>query len=135
LRYLLVVLALAGLVVSVLALHVHYSSDLQPCDINAHWDCGIVNHSRYAEFHHVPVAIFGIVGYGLLAVLSFLKKFRLTLLCALAGFCYALYLTRIEAHVLQVWCLYCVISQTLIALLLLLSIVAVAQSWRQAADA
>jgi uncharacterized membrane protein len=38
------------------------------------------------------------------------------------GFAFALYLTHIEAHVLGVWCLYCVISQAIIALLLLLAI-------------
>jgi uncharacterized membrane protein len=38
------------------------------------------------------------------------------------GFAFALYLTHIEAHVLGVWCLYCVISQGIIALLLLLTI-------------
>jgi len=35
---------------------------------------------------------------------------------------FALYLTNIEAHVLGVWCLYCVISQGLIAAILLLAI-------------
>ena len=35
---------------------------------------------------------------------------------------FALYLTNIEARVLGVWCLYCVISQGIIALVTLLSI-------------
>ena len=35
---------------------------------------------------------------------------------------YALYLTNIEAHKLEVWCLYCVSSQIIIALITLLAI-------------
>ena len=121
-RFILVLLALAGAVVSGLALHVHYSNDVQPCDINAHWDCGIVNHSRYAEFHHVPVATIGIVGYLALAAFAMLRRKLLTVLAALAGLAYALYLTNIEAHKLEVWCLYCVTSQGIIALITLLSL-------------
>jgi len=48
-RYLIALLALAGVVVSALALQVHYSTATEPCDINAKWDCGIVNHSPFAE--------------------------------------------------------------------------------------
>jgi uncharacterized membrane protein len=46
----------------------------------------------------------------------------LLLLAALAGMAFALYLTNIEAKVLGVWCLYCVISQGIIAAIALLAI-------------
>jgi vitamin-K-epoxide reductase (warfarin-sensitive) len=62
-RYLIALLALAGVVVSALALQVHYSTATEPCDINAKWDCGIVNHSPFAEIMHIPVAAIGIAGY------------------------------------------------------------------------
>lgn len=122
-RYLIVILALAGLIVSSLALHVHYSNDLEVCDINARWDCGIVNHSHYAVIGHIPVAAFGIAGYALLAVLALVRRYRWLAVFSLAGLAYALYLTNIEAHVLQVWCLYCVMSQGLIALIASLSLI------------
>jgi uncharacterized membrane protein len=121
-RLLVVLLAVAGIVVSTLALRVHTSTDIQPCDINAHWDCGVVNHSRFAEFHGVPVAWFGIVGYTALAALALARRPRALAAAAALGCAYALYLTRIEAKVLEVWCLYCVISQCLIAFILLLSL-------------
>jgi vitamin-K-epoxide reductase (warfarin-sensitive) len=121
-RFLIVLLALAGAVVSGLALHVHYSNDVQPCDINAHWDCGIVNHSRYAMIGPVPVAAVGIVGYLLLAVVAILRRRGLVLAGALLGLAYALYLSNIEAHKLEVWCLYCVTSQGIIALITLCSL-------------
>jgi hypothetical protein len=41
-----------------------------PCSINDMWDCGIVNHSPYAVLYGLPVAIIGIMGYGLLASLK-----------------------------------------------------------------
>jgi vitamin-K-epoxide reductase (warfarin-sensitive) len=121
-RYLIALLALAGMAVAALALHAHYSNKLEPCDINAHWDCGIVNHSRYAVIGHVPVAIIGIAGYLLLGLLALARRREFTLAGAVIGLAFALYLTNIEAHKLEVWCLYCVISQGIIALITLCSL-------------
>jgi vitamin-K-epoxide reductase (warfarin-sensitive) len=129
-RILFALIALCGMVVSGLALHVHYSQDTEPCDINERWDCGIVNHSRFAVVHGVPVALIGILGYAALVGLSFTRQSLLLFLGSAAGFVYALSLTRIEAKVIHVWCLYCVISQSIITLLLLLSAVLLAlQHW------
>jgi len=121
-RYLIVLLSLAGAVVSVLALRVHYSTGTEPCDINERWDCGLVNHSRFAEIAHIPVAAFGIAGYLAMAVLAMARRRVLVTAAALAGLCFALYLTHIEHDVLMVWCIYCVISQVIIALIALLSL-------------
>jgi uncharacterized membrane protein len=121
-RYLIATLAIAGIVVSVLALRVHYSTDTAPCSINEKWDCGIVNHSPYAEVRGVPVAAIGVMGYLVIGVFAMLRRRGLLLAAALVGTAFALYLTNIEARVLGVWCLYCVISQGIIALLTLLAI-------------
>jgi vitamin-K-epoxide reductase (warfarin-sensitive) len=111
-RWILALLAALGIVVSSLALHVHNTMESEPCDINARWDCGIVNHSHF---------VIGIAGYALLLLLSVMGRFGLTFFAAVAGCIFALYLTWIEAHILQVYCLYCVISQSIIALIVLLS--------------
>ena len=121
-RYLLALLACAGIVVSVLALRVHHSTESAPCSINEKWDCGIVNHSPYAVMFGVPVAALGIAGYLLMLVLSLLRRRALLLVATLVGMAFALYLTHIEASVLGVWCLYCVISQGIIAAMTLLAI-------------
>ena len=121
-RYLMAMLAIAGVVVSILALHVHYSTETQPCSINEKWDCGVVNHSPFAEIAHIPVAAIGIAGYLALAGLAFLRQRALTFLAAEAGLGFALWLTFIEEYVLQVWCLYCVISLGGIVLITLLSL-------------
>jgi len=118
-----VVLAIAGIVASSLALKVHYDDPgKEPCSINDKWDCGVVNHSPYAMIRGIPVAAIGIAGYLLIAVLGFARRKGLLLISVLVGFAFALYLTNIEAHVLEVYCLYCVISQGIIAMLALLSI-------------
>lgn len=116
-RIMLALLAFAGLVVSAMALRVHYSTGTEPCSINERWDCGIVNHSSYAEVAHVPVAAIGMVGYLALAAAALLRRRKTFTGLALVGFSFALYLSHIEKDVLGVWCLYCVISQVLIALL------------------
>jgi vitamin-K-epoxide reductase (warfarin-sensitive) len=121
-RYLITLLALAGLYVSWMALRVHYSTETQPCSINEKWDCGIVNHSPYAVIGPVPVAAIGIAGYALIAVLALARRRRLLAGAVVIGLAFALYLTYIEWRVLTVWCLYCVISLGIISLTTLLSV-------------
>jgi uncharacterized membrane protein len=121
-RYVIALLAIAGVAVSALALQVHYTTATEPCSINEHWDCGVVNHSPFAEIEHVPVAVLGILGYLALAALAFTRQRFILLVVAFIGFGFALRLTFIEEYALQVWCLYCVISQAIIALITALSL-------------
>ena len=121
-RFTIVLLALAGVVVSTLALHVHYSTETEPCSINEKWDCGIVNHSPFAEIAHIPVAAIGIAGYLALAGLALARRRIMVVVLAVIGLGFALYLSHIERDVLMVWCLYCVISLGIILLLSMLSL-------------
>ena len=108
-RYVIAVLALAGAVVSFLALQVHYSTATAPCSINEKWDCGIVNHSSYSMIQGIPVALIGIIGYLLILWLGLARQRLAVLLASLGGLGFSLYLTHIERDVLGFWCLYCVI--------------------------
>lgn len=121
-RYLIALLALAGVVVSSLALQVHYSTKTEVCSINERWDCGIVNHSPYAELGGVPVAAIGIAGYMLLLLLAFFRRRGGLAGAAVIGLGFSLYLTHIEKDVLQVWCVYCVSSLGVVALITLLTL-------------
>src|SRR5271156_3569778 len=121
-RFLLVVLALSGFVASGFALREHSRPDASPCSINERWDCGIVNHSPYAVLAGIPVAILGIAGYFLMGALALRRSYRLLLGAALVGLAFSLYLARIEAHVLGVWCIYCAISLGDISLITLLTL-------------
>jgi vitamin-K-epoxide reductase (warfarin-sensitive) len=122
-KYVLVILATFGIVVSTLALREHYRTEGDsPCSINERWDCGIVNHSPYATLAGIPVAMFGIAGYLLMGALAWRRAYRLLLAIVLAALAYSLYLAHIESAVLGVWCIYCVISLGIISLITLLTL-------------
>jgi vitamin-K-epoxide reductase (warfarin-sensitive) len=124
-KYVLILLATLGIVVSALALREHYRTEGDaPCSINERWDCGIVNKSPYAVVQGtgIPVAVLGIAGYLLIGALALRRAYRLLLAAALLGLAFSLYLARIEAHVLGVWCIYCVISLGDISLITLLAL-------------
>jgi vitamin-K-epoxide reductase (warfarin-sensitive) len=124
-KYVLVLLAVLGIVVSALALREHYRTEGDsPCSINERWDCGIVNHSPYAVVQGtgIPVAVLGIAGYLLMGALAWRRSYQFLLAAALVGLAFSLYLARIEAQVLGVWCIYCVISLGDISLITLLAL-------------
>lgn len=122
-RYLLFILAVLGLVASTLALREHYRTyGDSPCSINEHWDCGVVNHSRYAMLGPIPVAAVGIAGYILMAAMAWMRAYRLLIVLSWAGLAFSLYLAHIERDILGVWCVYCVISLGIISVLSLLNL-------------
>ena len=138
-KYLIALLAVAGIVVSTMALHVHYMDPglAPPCAVTEKFDCGAVNHSRFAVFpprtfdedpkagSHIPVAIFGIAGYAAIGVLALVGRWWLVFEFAQIGFLFAAFLSYIEAYVIKKWCIYCVWSQGLITAILIFTIVAV----------
>jgi uncharacterized membrane protein len=134
-RWLLVVLAVVGIVVSALALREHYRTDASPCSINERWDCGIVNHSPYAMLFGIPVAVIGMGGYLLLALLAFRRAYQWMLPLVMIALVFAIHLADIEAYVLGVWCIYCVISLGIISLLTLLVFGTVIAGWTNRAPA
>src|SRR5271166_2362790 len=119
-RWVLVVLAVAGIIVSALALREHYRTDASPCSINERWDCGIVNHSPYAVLFRIPVAVIGIAGYLLLGALAARKAYAWMLPFVTIALAFAVHLADVESMVLGVWCIYCVISLGIITLLTML---------------
>ncbi len=143
-KYLVALLALAGLVVSVMALRIHNMDPAQapPCAVDAHWDCGAVNHSRFAVFppktfdeapgaKHLPVATIGIIGYGVIVVLALMGRWWLVFEAAQIGFMCAAFLSYLEAFVMEKWCIYCVWSQGIMTTILLLTIGVLVWRWRE----
>ena len=114
------VLSLAGAIVSGVSLERHYAKSATSfCDLGEKFNCDIVNRSEQSEVMGIPVAGIGVVGYGVLLVLSSFYRartqtpFRL-LIAATAGLLFALYLTYVEAYVLMTWCVLCLTSLGLI---------------------
>jgi uncharacterized membrane protein len=143
-KYLIALLAVAGIVVATMALHVHYMDPglAPPCAVTEKFDCGAVNHSRFAVFPaktfdekpgtpHIPVATIGILGYAAIAIAALLGRWVLVFEFAQIGFFCAVFLSYLEAYVLQKWCIYCLWSQAIIASILLLTIAVLITRWRQ----
>jgi uncharacterized membrane protein len=130
-RWLIALLALAGMVAAALALREHYRTEASPCSINEKWDCGTVNKSRFAVIGRVPVADIGIAGYLLLAGLAIGRRWRLLAAAAVPALAFSLYLAHIEKDILEVWCIYCVISLGIITLITVLSLIALGMNWRK----
>jgi len=80
---------------------------------------------------HVPVAALGIAAYAVIAVLALMGRTWLVFELAQVSFFFAAFLSYIEAYILELWCIYCVWSQAIIAAIFLASVVALLLEWRQ----
>jgi len=145
-RFLIALLAIAGMVDSYMALRIHYEDPnaAPPCAVTEKFDCGTVNHSRFAVFPptsfdedpsskkiHVPVATLGIIGYLLIGILALVNRPWLTLQATEIGFGAAALLSYLEAFVIEKWCIYCLWSQAIITAILLCTIVWLILNQRQ----
>src|SRR5829696_1894270 len=81
--------------------------------------CETVADSRYSHIAGVNVAVFGIVGYGVLLAAAIVPgdpgRFG-AFLAALVGFGFSAYLTYLELFVIDAICQWCVASAVLMAL-------------------
>ena len=128
------VLAVAGIAVSAVSLERHYAKSASAfCDIGERFSCDIVNRSEYSTVMGIPVAAIGVLGYSLLLVLATVYRSRSEtptrlMVAAVAGLGFALYLTYVEGHVLETWCILCLSSLGLIAGIAMLAGVARAKA-------
>ena len=131
LRYLTLGCCTLGAILSGVSLQSHYStSATEYCDLNATFNCDLVNRSTFSEFHGVPVALVGLIGYILLFAFSVKPGRGATIFrfaSATLGVGFALYLAYVEAYVLAVWCLLCIGSLAMISTITVLAGIAV---WR-----
>lgn len=132
---LIAILSLAGVIVSAVSLQRHYArSDTAFCDFNKKFSCDVVNRSEQSSIVGIPVAGIGVAGYALLFICSTFWKERADtpnrlLGAAMAGLLFALYLTYIEAYVLETWCILCLSS---LGMIFLISVLATAVKARDA---
>jgi vitamin-K-epoxide reductase (warfarin-sensitive) len=117
------ILALAGMMISGVSLERHYAKSATAfCEVGERFNCDIVNRSEYSSLMGIPVAGIGIVGYGVLFALATVYRAReetplRLLVAAWAGLAFALYLTYVEGYVLETWCILCLSSLALIAMI------------------
>jgi uncharacterized membrane protein len=135
---LIAILALAGMLVSALSLERHYAKSASAfCDFGERFNCDIVNRSEYSTVMGIPVAGIGVAGYGALFALATIYRSRMQtplrlLVASLAGLAFALRLTYIEGYVLETWCILCLSSLALIAMITMLASVLKVRAGRNA---
>lgn len=129
-RQAIAVLALAGLFVSLyLWLHKLGWIGVLQCGTGG---CDTVQASRYADFLGLPVALYGVVGYAALFVVSMMavrqpqmahrRLDRVVAVLSSLGFLFTLYLTALELFVIHATCRWCLASAAIIAAIMVLSV-------------
>jgi len=118
--FLIIALSIVGFGISGYSL-AHHASFVSGalCNLNATFNCDIVNRGPFSELFGVPVALIGLVGYGFLIAGAGMCLKRpedvaartFLLLAASGGLAFSAYLTGLETFVLKTWCLLCLTSQ------------------------
>jgi uncharacterized membrane protein len=94
--------------------------------------CDTVQASPYADLLGLPVALYGVVGYAVLFVVSLVAVQQpgaapgrpdvVVALLASAGFLFAVYLTAVELFVIHAFCRWCLGSAAIITAITVLSL-------------
>ncbi len=123
-----IILSILGLAISSVSLVNHYGTGKSAyCSFGESFNCDIVNRSIYSQFLGVPVALIGIVGYVVLAVLAWLTRRGndqrgFIVAGALVGLAFSLHLTYVEKYILATWCILCLSSLAVIVLITIFSL-------------
>ena len=124
-------LATLGLLVSIYMTIYKLTSNNSMCLGSG--DCSTVNSSPYSEIYGIPVALFGVLGYGSILGLLLIKKqfgkfiFENKTLgifgLAVTGFAFTLYLVYLEIYVIKAICPFCVTSQISMSILFVVTVI------------
>ncbi len=129
-----IALALLGLVVAIYMTIFKLTDNDKMCIGNG--GCSKVNSSIYAEVYGIPVALFGVGGYAVIAALLFMEDRNqfleqngtmIVFGLALIGFLFTLYLIYVELALIHALCPFCVTSQITMTILFILSIIRLAR--------
>ncbi|MBN1565569.1 MAG: vitamin K epoxide reductase family protein [Anaerolineae bacterium] len=127
-RGVMIILAIIGIFVAGYMSWAELTNNETMCADVGNIDCTAVQQSAYAKTFGVPVAVLGTLGYlAILGVLILEDQIGLVAAygrtavvgMALFGVIFQLYLTYVEAAVLDKWCQWCVASFVTITLLLI----------------
>jgi uncharacterized membrane protein len=128
-RVILIGLSIAGIFVAGYMAWAEVTGNETVCADTGKIDCAAVQTSAYAKTVGIPVAIMGLLGYvAMLGVLiledqiEIVATYGRTLLVGMAlfGVIFQVYLTWIEASILDAWCQWCVASFVIVTSMFLL---------------
>jgi uncharacterized membrane protein len=125
--YVLLLLAGAGLMISLYLVTTHYGN--QPIACGGVGDCEAVNSSEYASIGGIPVSLLGVGLYASLFVMALAwirdpsddRRVVAFWGLSLSGAGYAAYLTYVELTILDAICIWCVTSATILITSLVLA--------------
>ena len=111
-------LALAGVGIAAYLTWAHYRPEELVCFAGS--GCETVQRSSYAELGPVPVALLGLVAYTVMLGTAFVRgvlSAAVAVAVALAGLAFAAWLVYVQGWILDAWCVWCVTSDIVLALL------------------
>ncbi len=134
-------LSILGIIVSGYLTYDYYSTLDSVCDLNQTFQCSLVSGSQYSNLFGIPVAIFGLLGYAFLGLVSFasytdkygFKKLRDNILFkkiisartllffSTSALLFSLYLTYAEFFLIKALCIFCLVSQVIILAIAIIS--------------
>lgn len=117
------IFAVIGVALAVYLLYSYlFRPSFQPCSINAQVNCDAIIKGPVSTFLGLPTALYGLVGYIAIFLLSFTKKIKLLLAVALFGLVFCLRITMIEVFSLKVYCPVCLACQADMILIFILAL-------------
>ena len=126
-------LSVPGMLLAFYLLLFHNGVLIVGCSTGGWFDCGSVSGpgAAYASIGSVPVALIGLVGYGIIFLLTWLRDWDIAIidylpemLVGVTGFAFlfSLGLTGLELFVIGAFCQYCVVSALIITIMFGLSL-------------
>jgi uncharacterized membrane protein len=114
--------ALLGTAVAAYLTYVRYTGGRVACTTGG---CELVQGSRYAEVGGIPVALIGLIGYVLILASSLVRGEPGAAIAAAltaGGFAFAMYLIYVQAALIEAWCHWCLASDAVMTVLLVLAV-------------
>lgn len=130
-RLIAIILAVLGILVAGYLTWAEVTGNETVCAETGLINCETVQTSAYASTFGIPVALLGLAGFvGMLLILlledqvPFLAQYGRTLVLAAAlfGVLFQLYLSVIEATVLEAWCQWCIASFVIVTLIFAIAV-------------
>ena len=129
--------ALVGAAIAAYLTYVHYTGGAVACSTGG---CELVQNSSYSKLAGVPVSLIGLIGYLLIFASVFVRGEVGAVVggaLTLIGFAFAMYLLYVQLAIIEAICHWCVGSDAVMAVLLVLAVlrlVVVRREWRVSAE-